>query len=209
METRAASRGSIDVFINDKLLAPFQPAKFAEKALLDQYIKHTHLVEGEILKLISEAQALLQVLTNLEDRLDIIFGIVIRDNQHAKDRKEEILGEIWSMVGGNKGKLDKMDKQLYLLGQVGVYRQTAIAHVRGTLVRLQEMEAGLEDLRERVGAPELLRDHLNVPLSVHIENIQLGVERLEVTRDDARKVENEHIRRTLDDGQPGVKYIDV
>jgi hypothetical protein len=201
IQERDSSIGSINAFINNKLLAPFQPVKFTENLLLDQYIQHTRIVEEEIYKLITEAQAILMVLTNLEDRLDVIHGIATRDDMHTTALKEEILSELWTMVGGNRGKLNKMTRQLDLLKQIGIYRRTAYAHVSGTIVRLQAMSVGLEDLRERVGSPELLRDRLDIPLSVHIENIEKGVERLEESRQNARKVEDEHIRRTLERGR--------
>ena len=190
------------------MLAPFQPVKFTESILLDQYIQHTHVVEEEINNLIAEAQALLLVLNNLEDRLDVIHGIATREDMHAKALKEEILSELWTMVGGNRGKLNKMDRQLNLLQQVGIYRKNAYAHVSGTIIRLQAMGAGLEDLRERVGSPELLRDRIDIPLSVHLENIQKGVERLEEGRLNARKLEDEHIRRTLERGRLEGTMID-
>jgi hypothetical protein len=201
IQLRDAQRGAIASFVEDNLLAPFQPTKFTESALLDQYIKHTSIVEEEIHRLIDEAQALLMVLANLEDRLEIIHGIVTRDKNLARAKKEEILSELWSLVGGNRGRVKKMDRQLALLQQVGVYRKSAYAHVSGTILKLQAIGAGLEDLRERVGSPELLRDRIDVPLSVHIENIQRGVERLEEGRQSAKKVENEHIRHTLERAQ--------
>ena len=136
IQERDASRGSINAFINDKLLAPFQAVKWSENILLDQYIKHTRIVEEEIGKLISEAQALLMVLDNLDNRLEVIYDISSRENGHAKARKEEILSELWTMVGGNRGKINKMDRQLNLLTQVGVYRKIAFAHVSGTIIRL-------------------------------------------------------------------------
>ncbi|CAL3973651.1 hypothetical protein PZA11_005822 [Diplocarpon coronariae] len=208
IQVRDVSRGSVNAFINEKLLALFQPVKFTETILLDQYIQHTRLVEEEINKLIVEAQAILLVLNNLEDRLDVIHGIATRDDMHTKALKEEILSELWTMVGGNKGKLNKMDRKLNLLQQVGVYRKTAYAHVSGTIIRLQAMGAGLEDLRERVGSPELLRDSHDIPLSVHIENISKGVERLEECRQSARKLEDEYIRRTLERGRVEGTMID-
>jgi hypothetical protein len=112
------------------------------------------------------------------------------------------------VVGGNRGKINKMDRQLKLLTQVGVYRKVAFAHVSGTILRLQAIGAGLEDLRERVGSPELLRDRVDVPLSVHIENIQRGVERLEAGRQNARKLENDHIKQTLERSQLEGTLID-
>lgn len=204
---RDASRGAIQSFFNDRVLGPFQPIKFTEEALLNQYIQHTQIVEEEIRRLIDEAQALLLVLQNLEDRLEIIHGIAARDNVHIQGSKDEALLQLWTMLGGNRNKLGKFNSQLRLLQQVNEYRQSAFAHVSGTILKLQAMGAELEELRERVGSAELLRDRAHVPLSVHIENIQLGVERLELGRTNANKVKNEHIRRTLDQNPLSEKLI--
>lgn len=201
IQERDALRGVVEVFINDRLLAPFQAVKFTESVLLDQYIQHTRLVEEELFKLISEAQALLGVLTNLDDRLDVIQGITTRDGHHTSAMKDEVLSQLWSIVGGNQKKIKNMDRQLSLLQQVGIYRKNAMAHVTGAILKLQAIGAGLEDLRERVGAPELLRDRTEIPLSVHIENIQLGVARLEEGRLHSRKVEDEQVRKTLERGK--------
>ena len=56
------------------------------------------------------------------------------------------------------------------------------------------MSHDLEDLRERVGGVEL------VPLHVHIENIEMGVERLEQGKIRARELEDDLRRNTLDRG---------
>lgn len=144
---------------------------------------------------------MLSVLNSLEDRLELIYGISTRDGMHTQAMKDEVLSTLWAMIGGNRGKLKNMDRQLNLLQQVGVYRKNAMAHVSAALLRLQAIGAGLEDLRERVGSPELLRDRVDIPLSVHIENINRGVERLEEGRKAARKVEDEQIRKTLERGQ--------
>lgn len=195
-----ASRGAVAAFFSDKVLAPFQPLRFTQSTLVDQYIQHTSIVEEEINQLVTEAQALLMVLQNLEDRLDVINGIGIRDNIHVQGSKDEILSELWTMLGGNKSKLGKFESQQKLLKQVETYRQSAIAHVTGTMIRLQGMGAELEELRERVGGVELLGGKGPVPLSVHIENIELGVERLENIRKGAKELENEQLRRSLDRG---------
>lgn len=194
---RDGSLGTITSFFTNKLFAPFQPLKFTEDILLDQYIQHTRVVEQEIHRLIAEAQALLHVLQNLEDRLDVMHGISVREDIHAQSSKAEVLSQLWTIVGGNRGKLGRFDSQLRLLQQVNSYRQSAIAHVSGTMVKLQGMGTELEELRERVGGAELLGVNGGIPLSVHIENIELGVERLEKGRDRAKGVENEELRKTL------------
>lgn len=198
---RDSSRGAVTSFISDKLLAPFQPLRFTEEVLLDQYIQHTRTVENEIHRLIEEAQALLLVLHNLEDRLEVIHGISIRDNKEAQYSRDEVLSQLWTMLGGNRNKLSKFDSELELLQQVNTYRQNAFAYVAGTTLKLQSMETELEGLRERVGSAELLRDKADIPLSVHIENIQLGVERLEIGRSNARRLEKEYMMKRLDRGE--------
>lgn len=204
---RDGSKGAIISFFHGKFLTPFQPTKFTEDTLLDQYIQYTRTVEQEIHRLIDEAQALLRVLQNLEDRLDVIHGIAVRDNIHAQGSRAEVLSQLWTKVGGNRNKLGKFNSQLRLLGQVNTYRQSAIAHVSGTMIKLQGMGAELEELRERVGGVELLGGS-RVPLSVHIENIELGVERLETGRNRAKGVENEELRKTLERGRREAKDIE-
>ncbi|KAI4194450.1 MAG: hypothetical protein LQ346_003678 [Caloplaca aetnensis] len=191
------SRGMVSSFFNDKLLAPFQPLKFTEATVLRQYTEHTRAVENEINRLINEAQALLNVLRNLDDRLDVIHGVAVRDNLHAQGSKEEVMSHLWTMLGGNRKALGKFESQMRLLRHVNTYRQTAIAHVAGTILKLQAMGAELEELRERVGIVELVGETKGVPLSVHVESIELGVERLEQRRDWARGVEDRELRKAL------------
>ena len=179
VQEREASRGMIGAFVSDKLLAPFQPTKFSERLILDQYIEHTRAVEEEIARLVVEAQALVMVLNNLEDRLDVIHGITVRDGVQIQASKEETLADLWTWLGGHRGKINKLNGQLNLLKEIGNRRKIALAHVSGTLIKLQEISSGLEDLRERVAIPELLRDRIDIPLSVHIEHIQKGINRLE------------------------------
>lgn len=203
-----SSRGTISSFFNDKILAPFQPVRFTEGIILDHYIRHTRLVEEEIKRLILEAQALLLTLVNLEDRLDAIHGIVVRDDNHAQLSKTEILSHLWTKLGGNRSKLGKFNSQLHLLGQVNTYRESAIAHVSGTLIKLQAMGAELGELQERVGGVEFLDVGVGgkgggVPLRVHIENIELGVERLEQGRNRAAGVQSEELRRVMNKGRKG------
>ena len=203
-----AGRGAFSSFISDKVLAPFQPVKFNEDMLLDQYLQHTRVIEEEVTRLTEEAQALLMILNNLEDRLDVIHGVAIKDDIKARGSKEEVLSQLWTMLGGNRSKLGKFDSQLRLLGQVNAYRQNAIAHVSGTLVKLQAMGADLEELRERVGGVELLGTKGPMSLRLHIDNIEMGVDRLEKGRQSARQLESEERQRSLGNEREGAKMID-
>jgi hypothetical protein len=94
----------------------------------------------------------------------------------------------------------KFDTELRLLSQVNVYRKNAIAQVSGTMVKLQKMGAELEELRTRVGGVEVLGGRMGVPLEVHIESIELGIERLEEGRERAKRVERGDLMREREGG---------
>lgn len=213
IDLKSQERGLLPAFISDTLLAPFQPVQFTEARLLNQYIEHTHVVSGEIERLIDEAQILLQTLQNLEDRLEVIHSISLRDGEQVSGDRDEILGHLWSKIGGNKAKRDRFERQLKLLRQVGQYRKSAFAHVANTIVKLQGMQSELEELRTRVGSAAAAEEAgaRHVPLSVHIENIKLGVERLEIGREKARELEQRQNRRVLDGSVGGgageVRYL--
>jgi hypothetical protein len=191
----------------DWLFMPFQPTAgngvFDERVLLDKYIEHTALVSDRIAALIVEAQAVLRLLTNAEDHLSLIYDIVTRSSKSVKSRRDEILWTLWTLVGANHRRLHNLNEQLALLRQVDLQRSTAVAQVSALIIELEKIQAGLGDLRDRVAEPELTRDKAPIPLSVHIETINKGVERLEDARKRIRAAENERIREALSRG--GVK----
>ena len=53
----------------------------------------------------------------------------------------------------------------------------------------------LEDLRERVAAPEIVGDH--IPIEVHMKSIQSGMERLKEQRIRAREREDQLMNKIL------------
>ena len=199
-----ASRGSIGRFFSDHLniFAPFQPVSLSRDILLDQYLRHTAAVEDQILSLISEAQALLNILENLDGRLDVIAGIATRDGLKAEENRDELFAYLWTKLGGNRASVKKLNGQLDLLNNVQQYRRLAWAHVTNTIVKLQAIRDNLEDLRERVAMPETVGTD-KVPLEVHIEAINLGIQRLEEQRDTSRKLEADTYQRVVSRAEAG------
>jgi len=198
-----AGRGALTRWISDNLniFAPFQPVSLSRDTLLDQYLRHTSAVEEQILTLISEAQALLNILDNLDGRLDLIASIAARDDAKAQGNREDLFAYLWTKLGGNRSSVAKLDQQIQLLKEVGQYRRLAWAHVTTTMVKLQAIRDNLEDLRERVAMPETVG--ARVPLEVHIDSINLGIERLEQQRDASRRVEAESYSRVLSRAEEG------
>ena len=189
------SRGAVSRFMSS--LSIVQP-RLTEASILKQYLRHAESVEDEIVALIDQAQTLLQVLQGLDNHLDLIHGVCTRDGVRVQENLDELFAQLWTKLGGNRNSKGKLDKQMQLLKDVGAYRKLAWAHVSGTILKLQQIQAGLEDLRERVVLPDTLPE---IPLEQHIDTIQLGVQRLEEQRNEARKLETETYRRIMD--RPG------
>lgn len=200
-----SGQGSISRWFSENMniFAPFQPVSLSRDILMDQYLRHTSAVEEQILALISEAHALLNILDNLDGRLDVIASIATRDGITVEGDKEELFAYLWTKLGGNKSSVAKLEKQLELLKEVGRYRRQAWAHVTTTVVKLQAIRDNLEDLRERVALPETIGD--KVPLEVHIENINRGIERLEQQRDANRRLEADNFARVIARAERGEK----
>jgi hypothetical protein len=195
---KEAARGTISKFFTDNLniFTPFQPLSLSREILLDQYLRHTGAVEEQIQTLIQEAFALRDILDNLDNRLDVISSITTRDDARLAANKDDLFATLWVKLGGNRRDVQKLEQQLQLLRNVAAYRRLAWGHVSSTLVKLQAIQHSLEDLRERVALPDTLGPG-RVPLEVHIESINLGIERLEQQRDVSRRVEAERYRRIV------------
>ncbi|KAM0287989.1 hypothetical protein ACHAQH_000057 [Verticillium albo-atrum] len=196
------------------LFYPFQPATvpFDERALLDKYIEHTALVSSRIAGLIVEAQAVLRLLTKAEDHLSLIYEVVTRSHRSVKDSRDDVLWTLWTLVGANNRRINDLNGQLRLLRAVDGQRSQAVSQVSALVVELEKIQAGLGDLRDRVAEPGLARnaigpgiigDRGGIPLSVHIETIDRGVERLEEARRRIRDAEDDKVREALARG--GVK----
>lgn len=200
IDSVAASREANDNLVSrwgGWLFSPFQPVIFDERFLLDKYVEHTALVSDKIAGLILEAQAALGQLRRAENHLQQINEHVVASSNAARAEKSEILWTLWTLVGSNNRRLHNLSAQLGLLRQIEAQRGTAVAQLVGLVHDLGDIQAKLSDLRDRVAAPELLADRADIPLIVHIETINAGVERLEAARGRIRAEEDERLQQAL------------
>ncbi|KAH6845300.1 hypothetical protein B0I37DRAFT_379750 [Chaetomium sp. MPI-CAGE-AT-0009] len=191
------------------LLSPFQPTLLSERYLLDRYIEHTELVSDKVAQLILEAREVLHSLSKAEGHLDAIYNFVTRTHKTVQGRKDDILWTLWTLVGANNRRLSNYNSQLALLKQVDAQRSDAVRLVNELILELEKIQASLGDLKERVSEPGLLRSQAEIPLSVHIETINRGVERLEEARSRIRSIEDERIKEVLARGKGEEKLIDA
>jgi hypothetical protein len=180
-----STRGPIEKVFN-LIMYPFQPVKLNEDRVLDLYLQHADEVQQQIADLLTEAQSVFALLKSLEDTVDSIHGITVKDKQIAEAGRDEILAQLWTQLGGNRTQRKMFESQLKILQQVSAYGQSAYTSVAGAILRLQTMSSEIDQLKERLMSVERVPGKTKVPLSVHLENIQMGVERLEEARGYAR-----------------------
>ena len=177
------------------------------KASIKQVVTRTFTEAMEALsanmqRLALEAEVSISDLNILEEHLKFIHEIVSREDSSISAVKDELLAQLWTILGGNRKELKGMDKHLALLKGVGGYRDRARAHVVAALHVLESMAEEMEELRERVAAPELVGDA--IPIDVHMKSISSGLERLKERRIGAKLLE-ERLRNQALGSEDGVK----
>ncbi|KAF4125020.1 hypothetical protein GMORB2_3859 [Geosmithia morbida] len=180
--------------------SPFLPENpyYNDFMILNKYVEHAAHVSDRITTLILEAQTVLALLSRAEDHLGLIHELSSRDASAVADRREDTLSLLWSMVGGNRARLHNLSQQMALLRRVSIQRSDAMRRVQSLILELEAIQAGLEDLRDRVAAPELTLYAFNtMPLSVHIETIDRGIQRLEDARARITAAETDRVRDAL------------
>jgi hypothetical protein len=196
-----ANKGLAKKMLAQIPLFSFRSSPDPRAIVLQQYLRHTRDLEDQVADVILEAQGLLMLLQSLDDRLDHIASIAARDGVTIKGSRDELLASLWTWLGGNKGSVKRLEQHLLLLRSVNQYQKTAWQHISATILKLQTIANQLEDLRERVAAPGNVGVREELPLEFHIENIRLGVERLEGARGESRRVQGEIYRKMVGDGE--------
>ncbi|KAF2006782.1 hypothetical protein P154DRAFT_393585, partial [Amniculicola lignicola CBS 123094] len=184
IESNHASQGSLARFASliNPLSVVWGPEPTLQQLVFDQYVVHVQKNIGAISDLIRQAEALLGILINLEARLDMIYNIAVRDGMKVNANRDELLSQLWTKLGNNKASQRDLNGQLALLAKVHSYRNQAIRHVTNTLMKLKEIEAGLQDLREGVSAPQTLGYRPEHPLGWHIDVVGRQIDRMKVSR---------------------------
>ncbi|KAJ7262747.1 hypothetical protein B0H12DRAFT_306422 [Mycena haematopus] len=145
--------------------------------------------------LVLEFELNLQNLNKLEEQLSVLHELVSREDGSISSAKSDLLGELWTKVGGNRRRLRGYEHHLQLLKGLTEYRKQALVHVVSALQTLTQMSEDIENLRERVAAPELSGSR--IPVEVHIRSIQNGLDRVKEGRTKAKVKESEALRKIM------------
>ena len=167
-----------------------------KEAVIETFLMSMDSIDSHMARLGEEVGVSMSYLMRLEEHLMVLHEIAHRDDKDLKAAQEDILAELWTKLGGNRRKLKKMDLNLDLLKNVEKYRKKALAHVVATSETLNTLEAGMEELRTRVAAPDIAGD--KIPIEVHIKSIKAGVDRLKEGQTRANLRQGESIAKILE-----------
>ncbi|KAG1866206.1 hypothetical protein F4604DRAFT_974044 [Suillus subluteus] len=170
-------------------LIPFNTGPTTQEVIVDTFTTAMDTFSVAIQRLILEAEISLYNLEILEEDLSAVREVVMREDVDVTAEKSELLASLWTTLGRNRRALRDTDRRLDLLKDLVDYRKRAQAHVVAALQTLNSMSEDMEDLRERVATPELVDGR--IPLHVHIESIQSGLQRLQDGRVRAKEREEE------------------
>ena len=165
------------------------PFTDTDSAIVSLFSKGMAVMERELRDLILAAEASLHDLDELEETMKVVHAVASLEEGIISAEQDELLAQLWTMLGGNRRELRQYASRLKLLSQVAECRKHALAHVSGTLQTLQRMSADLEVLRARVKEPALVGDDA-IPVEVHIRSIKQGVDRLSEDRTRARTMQS-------------------
>lgn len=178
-----------------RVIWPFGAAKPSRDTIVEAFRGSMDVHADEMARLILEVEVANANLDQLEEDLAVLHELCTREKITLTEKQEELLSQLWTMLGGNRAQRKKFSTNLELLKALGEYRKRAAAHVAAAMQTLQAMGEDMEDLRERVAAPEVVGDH--IPIEVHMRSIQNGMERLKDQRIRAREREDQLMNKIL------------
>ncbi|KAF5355251.1 hypothetical protein D9758_006022 [Tetrapyrgos nigripes] len=176
-------------------LIPFFPKSSTDDVVLKTFSDAMHVLSSGIQRLVLEAEVQRTNLEKLEEHLSVIHELVSREDAHVSAARAELLAYLWTHLGGHRKEMKGFDDHLKLLKGLAEYRKRALLHVVSALQTLHALSDDMEDLRERVTAPQLVGGE--IPLDVHMKSISLGLERLKQSRINAAKREEDAVRKVL------------
>ncbi|PIL37503.1 hypothetical protein GSI_01197 [Ganoderma sinense ZZ0214-1] len=115
-------------------------------------------------------------LDRLEDRLSTIYQLNLQEAFATNAAINDLLWELWTILGGNQDKLRDLRTRAQVLKDVERYRAVAVAYVAAAGHTLQGVEAELQALRDRL--VEYVADSQEIPVEVHLASIERTIRRL-------------------------------
>ena len=148
----------------------------------------TDTLARETQRSLLEAAAGAANLERLQENLFTIHEICLREGVVLRKANNELLSELWTILGGNRRALRDNQERMAILKEVDLYRRHALAHVIVTRDALQMLAADVEELRERSVTPHIVGERMLPELL--LRSIGDAIDRLKEERQ--RAVDRQH-----------------
>ncbi|KAF7986413.1 hypothetical protein HWV62_31143 [Athelia sp. TMB] len=173
----------------------FTPKEPPQELVTKTFSEAMDYLAAALARLTVQAQASLTQLDALEARLGSLHAMLAREDAALSAAESEVLAALWTKLGGNRAVIRGQGDHRELLRGLGDYRRRALVQVVATLTTLETMSEDMQDLRERVAAPEIVGS--TIPVEAHIRSIRSGLQRLKEGRLRAKEREEDATRRML------------
>ncbi|KEP52107.1 hypothetical protein V565_050650 [Rhizoctonia solani 123E] len=170
-----------------KFLLPFgrETSEVRQRRTESLWLQAIELLDRNLGRLIHQAEANIDLLRILEERLNTIQDMTVTEEETLRGEEEELKRQWFS----DAKKMKSYSNGFKLLLEVRDHRKHALSQVTGVLLKLNQMSNDLGDLRERVAAP-VIAGSSNIPIEAHIKSIQRGTERLVHGQTRMREIED-------------------
>ncbi|KAF9898657.1 hypothetical protein BX616_003765 [Lobosporangium transversale] len=113
------------------------------KSTMDESRKHVQ-------DLILRSKEVLEGLDTLDQTLGTINDLITQENRQQKTANDEILAQLWTILGGNQVEREQYRENLELLQSMDVQRKAIFGQIEGALYKLTNFEADMGVLREKI-----------------------------------------------------------
>ncbi|KAI0700647.1 hypothetical protein C8T65DRAFT_580132, partial [Cerioporus squamosus] len=137
------------------------------------------VLSAEVAQVIIEATSTAARLDALEEKLYMICLSCEQEMLLTQTAIGKVFSELWTVLGGNRAKLQQLEQQVEVLRSVDYYRMQSVIHVAtvSTCPNLNTVLTSLlSQLRDKLASPALVGDA--IPLEVHIASIERGARRI-------------------------------
>ena len=139
---------------------------------------------SQITSVMLDATAAMANLDVLEMRLLTIHDLCIQESLTTTIALDDLLWELWTILGGNHSKLRDLRQRMAVLKEIQQYRAVAVAYVAATTQTVFLVDAQLSELRDRL--LEAVLDADEIPVEVHLASIECSLLRLQEERSNAQ-----------------------
>ena len=196
MKTIESARASEPSPWSLSAIVPWAPTRESTSLVVTETFEEAmNTLSKHLHRLIIEAEINDRNLNELEEQLNSLHELVAREDSSISSAKSDLLAELWTILGGNRKKLRNFDGHLGLLKDLATYRKQAAVHVAAALQTLRGMADDMEDMRERVAAPDIMGTSIST--EVQMKSIEIGLRQLKEGRIRAKRLEQEAMWRVL------------